>query len=82
MVQNIPVNVLDAAPTRVEALIYNNGTTDVLVLYGASGDISTDLFTYKLAPKDLLIVDNYTGVLSALTTDVTGATLQVTQTAA
>ena len=62
---------LKAANTgRIRLTIYNDSTSALYIKEGATA--STSSFTWKLAPCDTLIIDDYSGVVDGIWDSATG----------
>lgn len=71
------VTILAANTARIRASVANNSTAILYIAEGAT--TSATAYTYKLNTDDILIVDDYTGILSGIWASATG-NAQVTET--
>jgi len=79
LVADTGTEICGAFSNRIEVVIENMGTTNVLIHYGKADEVLSDNYTFTLAPTERAIVDNYKGRISALSLGV-GLQLMVTRT--
>ena len=72
---NVASVTLKAANTsRIKLVIYNDDTagTGASIYVKEGGTATSSSYTYKLAPTDTVIIDDYSGVVDAIWTAATG----------
>ena len=73
---SISTLVVDS-PNRLTVEITNDSTSILYIKKGAT--VSSTAYTYKLFPSDLLIIDDYTGIVTGIWVTAVG-TAQITET--
>jgi hypothetical protein len=71
------VTLLAANAARVEAVVFNDGTKDLLVKLGATASASS--FTFLVAKGGHVVVDRYTGIIDGIWTAAGGGAARVTE---
>tara|TARA_R110001606_G_scaffold156172_3_gene298926 strand:- start:2440 stop:2823 length:384 start_codon:yes stop_codon:yes gene_type:complete len=71
------VTLVADSPNRLTVEITNDSTSILYIKKEAT--VSSAAYTYKLFPNDLLIIDDYTGVVSGIWVTAVG-TAQITET--